>query len=132
VVLFALLIYRGFRVARFAPDAFGGLLAAGVTCWIAYDALLNIAVMTALIPPTGVPLPFISYGGSALVAAMAGVGLILSVSRSVGRSARPVRNQTPRLGPPPAEWRDAREDHDLSRRDRRRSVPRVGRRRGNS
>lgn len=132
LVLFVLLIYRGFTVARHAPDAFGGLLAAGVTCWIAYDALLNIAVMTALIPPTGVPLPLISYGGSSLVAAMAGIGLILSVSRSVGRAAKPVRNQTPRLAPPSAEWRDAREDHDLSRRNRRRSIPRVGRRRGSS
>ena len=67
IALFVVLIFRGFTIARYAPDAFGGLLAAGVTCWIAYDALLNIAVMTAMIPPTGVPLPFISYGGSSLV-----------------------------------------------------------------
>lgn len=132
LALFVLLIYRGFTVARFAPDAFGGLLAAGITCWIAYDALLNIAVMTALIPPTGVPLPFISYGGSSLVAAMAGVGVILSVSRAIGRSARPVRSQVPRRALPPVKWRDAREDHDLSRRDRRRRIPRVGRRRDGS
>ncbi len=132
LALFVTLIYRGFTIARFAPDAFGGLLAAGVTCWIAYDALLNIAVMTALIPPTGVPLPFISYGGSSLVAAMSGVGVVLSVSRSIGRAARPVRNQTPRLAPPNAEWRNAREDHDLGRGNRRRRVPRVGRRRGGS
>ncbi len=93
IVLFVVLIYRGFTIARYAPDAFGGLLAAGVTCWIAYDALLNIAVMTAMIPPTGVPLPFISYGGSSLVAALAGVGLMLNVSRAVSRNAIPRRRQ---------------------------------------
>ncbi|MEB2288950.1 MAG: putative peptidoglycan glycosyltransferase FtsW [Anaerolineae bacterium] len=93
IVLFAALIYRGFTVARYAPDAFGSLLVAGVTCWIAYDALLNIAVMTAMIPPTGVPLPFISYGGSSLVAALAGVGVMLNVSRAVSRSAVPRRRQ---------------------------------------
>ncbi|MEP0764747.1 MAG: cell division protein FtsW [Chloroflexota bacterium] len=93
IALFAALIYRGFTIARYAPDAFGGLLAAGVTCWIAYDALLNIAVMTAMIPPTGVPLPFISYGGSSLVAALAGVGVMLNVSRAVSRSAVPKRRQ---------------------------------------
>jgi cell division protein FtsW len=49
IALYVFLVYRGFTIARYAPDAFGGLLAAGVTCWLAYDALLNIAVMTALI-----------------------------------------------------------------------------------
>ena len=93
IALFVILIYRGFTIARRAPDAFGGLLAAGVTCWIAYDALLNIAVMTALIPPTGVPLPFISFGGSSLVAALCGVGLMLNVSRAISRNALPKRRQ---------------------------------------
>ena len=93
IALFVALIYRGFTIARYAPDSFGGLLAAGVTCWIAYDALLNIAVMTAVIPPTGVPLPFISYGGSSLVAALAGMGVLLNVSRAVSRSALPRRKQ---------------------------------------
>lgn len=93
IVLFVLLIYRGFTISRYAPDMFGGLLAAGVTCWLAYDALLNIAVMTAIVPPTGVPLPFISFGGSSLVAALAGVGLMLSVSRAISQSAQPRRRQ---------------------------------------
>ena len=87
LALFVILIYRGFTISRMAPDAFGSLLAAGVTCWLAYDALLNIAVMTAVLPPTGVPLPFISFGGSSLVAALAGVGLMLSVSRATARQA---------------------------------------------
>ncbi len=87
IALYVALIYRGFTIARQAPDVFGGLLAAGVTCWLAYDAMLNIAVMTALVPPTGVPLPFISFGGSSLVAALAGVGLMLSVSRASSHQA---------------------------------------------
>lgn len=93
IALFVLLIYRGFTISRYAPDVFGGLLAAGVTCWLAYDALLNIAVMTAIVPPTGVPLPFISFGGSSLVAALAGIGLMLSVSRAISQSAQPKRRQ---------------------------------------
>ncbi len=87
IALYVTLIYRGFLIARQAPDVFGGLLVAGVTCWLAYDAMLNIAVMTALVPPTGVPLPFISFGGSSLVAALAGVGLMLSVSRAANRQS---------------------------------------------
>jgi cell division protein FtsW len=86
IALFVFLIYRGFTLARYAPDMLGSLLASGVTCWIAYDALLNIAVMTAVIPPTGVPLPFISFGGSSLVATLAGVGLMLNVSRASSRA----------------------------------------------
>lgn len=129
IVMFALLIYRGFTIARHAPDTFGGLLAAGVTCWLAYDALLNIAVMTALVPPTGVPLPFISFGGSSLVAALAGVGLMLSVSRAGARQAIPKRRQTPAFTPVDEDWRDPREDHDFGRRDRGRRIPRVSSRR---
>lgn len=93
IALFVALIYRGFTISRSAPDMFGGLLAAGVTCWIAYDALLNIAVMTAMLPPTGVPLPFISFGGSSLVAALSGVGMMLNVSRAISREAVPKRRQ---------------------------------------
>jgi cell division protein FtsW len=81
ISLFVLLVYRGFRIAREAPDAFAALLACGVTCWLAFQALVNMAVMTGLIPFTGVALPFISFGGSAMVVSLAGVGLLLSVSR---------------------------------------------------
>jgi cell division protein FtsW len=133
IALFVVLIYRGFTISRYAPDAFGGLLASGVTCWIAYDALLNIAVMTAIIPPTGVPLPFISFGGSSLVAALAGVGLMLSVSRITARQAGPRRKQTPDYPvDEPTERRNTRADHDLSRRDRGRGISRVSRRRSDS
>lgn len=88
LALFVALIYRGFTISRRCEDPFGKLLAAGVTCWLAYDAMLNIAVMTALVPPTGVPLPFISFGGSSLVAALAGVGLMLNVSRQVSKQGQ--------------------------------------------
>ncbi|NDJ76375.1 MAG: cell division protein FtsW [Chloroflexi bacterium] len=132
ITLFVILIYRGFTVSRRAPDAFGGLIAAGVTCWLAYDALLNIAVMTALLPPTGVPLPFISYGGSSLVAAMGGVGLMLSVSRLSGESSPSRRSPPPDSLPPEPERSQFRANHDLSRRNRRRRVSRAGRSRGRS
>lgn len=93
IALYVVMVYRGFNVARNARDSFGALLAAGITCWLVYDALLNIAVMTAVIPPTGVPLPFISFGGSSLVAAMSGIGLILSVSRVSSKPLPPERRQ---------------------------------------
>lgn len=127
IALFVILIYRGFTISRRAPDTFGALLAAGVTCWLAYDALLNIAVMTALVPPTGVPLPFISYGGSSLVAALAGVGLMLNVSRAISRNALPRRKQTPEFT---TERSQSSADSDISRGNRGRRIPRVSRRRG--
>jgi cell division protein FtsW len=85
IALFALVTYRGFRISREAPDLFGGLLAAGITCWIAFQALVNIAVVTGTMPFTGIALPFISVGGSSLVTCMVGVGIILSVSRATNR-----------------------------------------------
>ena len=81
VLLYVALVVRGFQTSRRAPDTFGALLAAGITVWIVSKALLNIAVMTALVPPTGAVLPFISFGGSSLVVLLAGTGLLLSVGR---------------------------------------------------
>src|SRR5260221_3671639 len=97
--LFVLLLVRGFRIARNAPDLFGSLLAAGITILLVVEALFNIAVMASVIPLVGVPLPFISFGGSSLVAAMAGVGLLLSVSRATGIAQAVTRktNQTFKL-----------------------------------
>ena len=79
--LFAYLVYRGFRVALNARDDFGCYLAMGIVCWIAFQALINVGGITRSIPLTGIPLPFVSYGGSSLVMIMAGVGVLLSVSR---------------------------------------------------
>ena len=104
IALYVVFVFRGFTVAHNAPDTFGALLASGVTIWLVYDALLNIAVMTALVPPTGVALPFISFGGSGLVSALAGVGLILSVSRvsaKIPYEERERRIQAEDTPPPP-------------------------------
>ncbi len=79
--LFAFLAYRGFHIAIQSDDRFGSLLAVGITSWLTIQATLNIAVVTAVAPVTGVTLPFLSFGGSSLVASMAGIGLLLSVSR---------------------------------------------------
>jgi len=85
LILFAAFAFRGFQIARRARDTFGALLCIGFTSWVIIQALLNIAVMTALIPSTGVPLPFISFGGSSLMVVMVGVGLMLSVQRVASR-----------------------------------------------
>ncbi len=81
LALFVGFAIRGFQIARQARDTFGALLCIGFTSWVIIQALLNIAVMTALIPSTGIPLPFISFGGSSLMVVMFGVGLMLSVHR---------------------------------------------------
>jgi len=81
VILFVAFVIRGFQIARRAVDSFGSLLVIGFTLWVAIQALLNVAVMTAVIPSSGVPLPFISYGGSALLVLLTSVGLMLNVSR---------------------------------------------------
>jgi len=81
--LFFVLVMRGFKVARAATDPVGTLLAAGVTLTIGLYALVNVGVVTSTLPATGLVLPFISYGGSSLLFTLAGVGLLLSVSRDV-------------------------------------------------
>lgn len=83
VVLFMVLAYRGFRISRNAPDDFGRVLAAGITFWLVFQAFINFGVVTQLIPFTGQPLPFISYGGSSLVMCLASVGILLSISRAL-------------------------------------------------
>ena len=85
LVLFGLLIYAGVRIALHAPDAFGRLLACGITGWFAVQAITNLGAVTGLLPITGVPLPFVSFGGSALVISLLSVGILLSISRSGGR-----------------------------------------------
>lgn len=88
LILFLLLVYRGFRIASKAKDPFGQVLAAGLTFWLIFQAFVNIAVITASIPFTGVPLPFISFGGSSLIISLAAVGVLLSISRSQGDSSK--------------------------------------------
>lgn len=78
---FALLFWRGLRAASGAPDRFGYYLALGITTLIVFQGLIHMGVCTGLLPTKGLPLPFLSYGGSSLVATMAATGLLVSVSR---------------------------------------------------
>lgn len=82
IVLFALLIWRGFRIAMRSPDKFGSLLAIGLTFQVGLQTMLNIWVVTNTIPNTGISLPFFSYGGTSLIILLAEMGIVLSVSRT--------------------------------------------------
>ena len=82
IALFAIFIWRGILVAMKAPDMFGSLLAIGVTTLIGAQAIINIAVVTASIPTTGMALPFFSYGGTALLILLCNVGVLLNISRA--------------------------------------------------
>ncbi|MBI2237908.1 MAG: putative lipid II flippase FtsW [Actinobacteria bacterium] len=88
LVLFGALIYAGIKVAARAPDVFGRLLAAGIVGWLGLQTIVNLGAVTGLLPITGVPLPFLSYGGSALVVSMAAVGILVNIARSSSPHAR--------------------------------------------
>jgi cell division protein FtsW len=111
VALFLLIAYQGYKIAVHAPDTFSGLLACGITTWLVVQAFVNMAVVTALAPVTGIPLPFLSYGGSALTINLVAVGVLLSISRETTQSEGML---------------DAL--FGVGRRDRRARVPRAGRR----
>ena len=81
IALFAIFIWRGILIAMRAPDMFGSLLATGITAMIAIQVIINIAVVTNSMPVTGMPLPFFSYGGTALIILLCSVGLLLNISR---------------------------------------------------
>jgi len=81
IILFLYLAYRGLKIARNAPCTFSRLVALGITSWISFQALINIAAMTALLPLTGIPLPFISYGGSSLISNLLAVGILANISK---------------------------------------------------
>jgi cell division protein FtsW len=81
VLLFALLAWRGFRAAKFAPDLFGQLLAVGLTTMIVAQAFFNISVTLSLVPTKGIPLPFVSAGGSSLAISLFAAGVLLNVSK---------------------------------------------------
>ena len=81
LLLFALLLWRGMMIARRAPDTFGALLATGIVAWFGFQTLINVGGVTRMIPLTGIPLPLISAGGSALATMLVAVGVLLSVSR---------------------------------------------------
>lgn len=112
--LFATLAYRGFRIALESPDAFGRVLAAGITCSLVFQAIVNIGVVTATLPFTGIPLPFISFGGSSLVISLASAGFLLSISR---RTPAPIKE----------EKEERREANNLRRRNSGARISRPGR-----
>lgn len=94
LLLFATLIFAGIRIALRAPDAFGRLLAAGITGWLAIQALTNLGGATGVLPITGVPLPFISFGGSSLVVSLGAIGVLRSIGRaSIAPAARDRRRK---------------------------------------
>jgi cell division protein FtsW len=116
LALFLLLAYRGLRIAMKAEDRFGFFLAVGITTAIALQAFINIGVVTSTWPVTGVPLPFISYGGTSMVMSLFGVGLLASISRGRSRAALAADERT----------RDPRSAHHAHRRRHgRSSVPRA-------
>jgi cell division protein FtsW len=81
VSLFLFIAWRGLRIAKAAPDSFGRLVAVGIVSWIFIQSMINIMAISGLIPLTGIPLPFISYGGTSLAVLMTGIGILLNISK---------------------------------------------------
>ena len=93
LLTFAALLYAGIRIAVRAPDTFGRLLAAGITAWLGLQVIINMGSVTGLLPITGVPLPLVSFGGTALVVTLAGIGVLASVARGSGPPGRGSRRR---------------------------------------
>ena len=81
LLIFLFLAFRGFKIAKNAPDTFGRLTAIGITSWFVIQALINIGGITSIIPLTGIPLTFISYGSTAMAISLVGAGVLLNISR---------------------------------------------------
>src|SRR5665648_283541 len=88
IILFTILLWRGFRIALDSSDQFGTLLAAGITSMIVFQSIINIGVVTKMIPTTGITLPFISYGGTSLIVNMFCAGILLNISRYKAKEQR--------------------------------------------
>ena len=82
IVLFAIFIWRGILIAMKSPDMFGSLVATGITAMVGIQVIINIAVVTSSMPATGMPLPFFSYGGTALFIIFCEMGVLLNISRA--------------------------------------------------
>ena len=91
LVAFGVLLYAGIRIALRAPDAFGRLLATGITAWLGLQIVINLGAVTGLLPITGVPLPLLSFGGTALLVTLAGIGVLASVARCSAAPRAPAR-----------------------------------------
>lgn len=86
LILFAIFIWRGVLIAMKAPDMFGSLLAIGITALVGIQVIINVAVVTSSMPATGMPLPFFSYGGTALFILLCEMGILLNISRASAKS----------------------------------------------
>ena len=82
ILLFCILVLRGFMIAAKAPDKFGALMSVGLTFQVGLQMVLNVLVVTNTIPNTGISLPFFSYGGTSLLILLCEMGVVLSISRS--------------------------------------------------
>ena len=131
LLAFGLLLFAAVRIAMHASDTFGRLLAAGVASWIGLQTVINLGAVTGLLPITGVPLPLVSFGGTALVVTLAGIGVLVSVARGTAarasaggsrgagaRSRRAARGAA--AGRPPREGRARRGRHGRARHARAR------------
>lgn len=85
ILLFIVVIWRGFLIASSAKDQFGKLLAGGITSFLAIQIIINLGAQTAIIPLTGIPLPFISYGGSSLIISLCSVGILLNIAKKANK-----------------------------------------------
>jgi len=101
LALFGALAWYGLRAAGRAPDRFGALLAVAATCWITSQAVINIGAVIGLLPVTGIPLPFISFGGSSLVITMMAAGILVNVAAHEKMPIPAVRPLTPDTGAGP-------------------------------
>ncbi len=115
IMLYVMIVWRGFVIARRAPDMLGTLLATGLVVWIALEASINITVMVGLLPFAGNALPFVSAGGSNLIASLAGIGIVLNISRQQGEIIEEEERRPVSAAP------------NLRRWHRRRRVPRPRR-----
>lgn len=117
LALFGLVAWRGLRVARDCPDRFGSLAATGLSVSLAISVVIHVGVCVSLFPTTGQPLPFVSYGGTSLIAHLMGMGILLNISNAAAVPAEPA---------PPLVWRSARRDTPLrpyGRKGRDTSLP---------
>jgi cell division protein FtsW len=113
LLLFAALVTGGLRIAMRARDPFTRYAAAGVTGWIAFQALVNVGAVLGILPITGVPLPLLSYGGSALLPLLAAIGMLLSFARAEPAAAAVLaRRSAARAGRPAGRTRWARSEGD--------------------
>jgi len=111
LLLFGAFAFYGYRIAIKAPDKFGMILAGAVTSWIVVQAVINLSAVSSLVPVTGVPLPFVSYGGSSLISVLAGSGILMNISKQGVIS----------------KWDNDAQHSNSSRRYRRSYISRFGR-----